>query len=261
MKIFLLIANVMLVGSLFGQVLDGAQQTNMFVHANKGLSFRAAPSPNADKIETLSYGTEVVIAEYIGEPIEINGFTGRWTKLYIDKQEGYVFDAYLSDWPVVITEDFHPHLSDYIYAMGDWLDGDKTCTIDDNTLTAKSTFEQGDYQFTGDECDADETLNLKDISVQEAYIIFSGFIPSYGGFSFTRNNFTWDQADGVFMYDFTNNDDQFSRWYHVTCTRDEQDEFDYIEVYFDWEGGGGWLKITENAAINGVVVKKYYGCH
>lgn len=261
MKLLVILTVILICPTVFAQVLDEAHVDRRFVHASKGLSFRSGPDAAAEKLETLKYGTELKIVGFTDDEIEINGLKGRWAKVFIDKQEGYVFEAYLSKLPAVKVEDFHPHLCDYIYVIGDLIDGDKTCTINDNVAQVHSVFEQGEYRFKGDECDSEETLDLKDISVQEAYIIFSGFIPTYGGINFSKSNFKWSDSQNFFENDFYKTDDVFSHWYHVSFAKNGQDQFNYIEVYFEWEGGGGSLKIVENKKNEGVTVKKYYGCH
>lgn len=243
------------------QVLDKAQGHLKFVHANTGLTLRDAPSTQAKQLERIEYGTELIILSYSETKKTIKGLSGKWAEVSIDKQRGYVFDAYLSQFPIVHSDVHHPDLCEYIFTSGDYIEGEKNFEINDDEAHVKTVFEQGEYSFHGDECDSEESLDLKNIGVQEAYVVFSGFIPTYGNVDFSKQNFEWNKEDGVWVYNFDLNGEEFTHWYHVTYTRNKQDEFDYMEVYFDWEGGGGSLKIIENKKIDGVTVKKYYGCH
>ena len=87
-----------------------------------------------------------------------------------------MFDAYLSDWPVVKLDDYDPDLKDYMYAVGVLTKGDKKFKISDAPYMSKQAeFDIGDYTFYGDECNSDEKLQLKGMNVQEAYVVFSGF--------------------------------------------------------------------------------------
>lgn len=80
----------------------------LVVHAPSGLVLRAAPDTTGEKIATLAYGEEVtvikddqpkkttVVEEFPGFKIQ-----GYWAKVKAKSgQEGYVFDGYLSKYPV-----------------------------------------------------------------------------------------------------------------------------------------------------------------
>ena len=79
------------------------------VWATSGLNMREGPGTDFPKITKLEYGTSVqVIDNYIhSTPLDLNVFKrnkktdaftmhGFWVRVKIGRQEGYVFDGYLS---------------------------------------------------------------------------------------------------------------------------------------------------------------------
>lgn len=84
----------------------------VFVHALEGLSLRKTPDSKAEKIGIAPYGAILTIVampqpehEYVAEKIGDFELKGHWVKVRNEeKQEAYVFDGYLTPFPIVAEE-------------------------------------------------------------------------------------------------------------------------------------------------------------
>ena len=84
----------------------------VFVHALEGLSLRKTPDSKAEKIGIAPYGGILTIVamplpehEYVAEKIGDFELNGHWVKVRNEeKQEAYVFDGYLTPFPIVTEE-------------------------------------------------------------------------------------------------------------------------------------------------------------
>jgi hypothetical protein len=65
------------------------------VTAYSGLILRRGPGIEYDKLTNLRKGTIGPIYEYIGSPIEIKGYKGRWILTQIENQTGYIFSGHV----------------------------------------------------------------------------------------------------------------------------------------------------------------------
>ena len=76
----------------------------VFVTAQSGLNMRAGPDMEGQVIYYLEYGDEVRITEYVSPMnlLRIDWIDGKWVKVSYEGVTGYVFDGYLSSFPVPI---------------------------------------------------------------------------------------------------------------------------------------------------------------
>ncbi len=86
------------------------------VFAKIGLNLRMKDNPYSKKITKLDFGQEVIIAEKNSKSDTIDSRPGSWVKIKTaENQIGYVFDGYLSKFPIPSNEqisnnDFHKYL-------------------------------------------------------------------------------------------------------------------------------------------------------
>lgn len=83
------------------------------IFAPSGLVLREEPSPSGKKIEVLPYGTQ---AEVMSEDLRTHAYTvtemegfdieGYWVKVKAAGKEGYLFDGYLSHFPIPKEDEF-----------------------------------------------------------------------------------------------------------------------------------------------------------
>lgn len=75
---------------------------SLYVVSFSGLTMRSGPSTSSKKIAVLPSQTKVAIVEtYVNHPYidTIEGFRGHWVQIAALGETGYVFDAYLSQFP------------------------------------------------------------------------------------------------------------------------------------------------------------------
>ncbi|MEO1436862.1 MAG: SH3 domain-containing protein [Bacteroidota bacterium] len=71
-----------------------------FIYAPSGLNLRNGPSTSDEKIETISYGSEIELLDCPGKAIlTIDGLKGKMCKVRYDGKEGFIFTGYLSRFP------------------------------------------------------------------------------------------------------------------------------------------------------------------
>ncbi|XDD52198.1 SH3 domain-containing protein [Leptospira sp. WS92.C1] len=77
--------------------------TIKYVSANSGLIVRGAPSSKMESIGKLSFNQAVEIVEGTQVKETIGFIEGYWVKIKSENAKGYVFDAYLSEEPILNT--------------------------------------------------------------------------------------------------------------------------------------------------------------
>ncbi len=71
-----------------------------FILAPSGLNLRATSSPGSQKLLTIPYGAKVeLVASAASSDMMVDNFPGGMAKVKYGRQEGYVFDGYISRFP------------------------------------------------------------------------------------------------------------------------------------------------------------------
>ena len=132
--------------------LTFAETENYYVLAENGLRMREEPELSSEKVATIKYGSKVQVIPTDGHDIKpVNGLFGSMVKGIQGRDNGYVFDGYLSSIPVPTVGQRE---KDYV-----------------KSLQAKG------YPAKYDEIDIDDGMELEEIltlptrSLQEAFLI------------------------------------------------------------------------------------------
>ena len=155
------------------------------VWATSGLNMREGPGTDFPKITKLEYGTQVeVIDNYIqSTPLDLNVFKrnkktdaftmhGFWVRVKIGRQEGYVFDGYLSRLPVINIENgWCEDLLKYTKREFNILDEQQ----EDNGYgyTLNCSFEKNIILFKREGKFGANTFTIPNISKNEAFVFFN----------------------------------------------------------------------------------------
>ncbi|MCI4670958.1 MAG: SH3 domain-containing protein [Bacteroidia bacterium] len=96
------------------------ESNEVYVHALSGLNMRASANPSALKILSIPYGEKVRIKQISSEILELKDFGGypvidNWYEVEYKGRSGFVFGAYLSDFPPVTTSELGQPIGMYKY--------------------------------------------------------------------------------------------------------------------------------------------------
>jgi hypothetical protein len=120
----LIIAIVLLLGSIDAQAhFEPGQKLNVL--AQSGLKLRTAPV-NGHTIQVIPYGAELTVVdseEYNCSAETIEWISGKWIQVSYNGETGYVFDGFLSDFPIP-EYDFELNQIDMglIYPLESWVE-------------------------------------------------------------------------------------------------------------------------------------------
>lgn len=206
MKAICLFFSLLFVTASSFAINDYSSGDELYIWATSGLNMRSAPDAKAEKVGKIPFGSQVKVvdtepkahpfkytmvrAQHEGKEVKwtVNGY---WVKVDFDGQQGYVFDAYLGKFAVVTDgPDHHPDLNLELlkaYGKDNWggLDQEKketTLNYDSYSVDPDKgrsdkftlTFKNGSYYETASESFSGHTaLFIKDISLEEAYLIFN----------------------------------------------------------------------------------------
>jgi len=159
------------------------------VWATSGLNMREGPGTDFPKLKKLEYGTQVqVIDNYIqSTPLDLKVFKrnkktdaftmhGFWVRVKIGRQEGYVFDGYLSRLPVLYLQDgVCERLLNYAQREFTLINEQKV-SIDLDTYTLIYNFENNIKFERAVKKSPKITLTIPNISRNESFIFFNIFL-------------------------------------------------------------------------------------
>ena len=192
-KISVLFASLLFCIPAIFAIGDYRQGDTLHVWAFHGLSLRVGASVGSAKLVTLPYGAKIVVLDSVRvKSFSVNeypGFTlkGHWSKVRFGIQEGFVFDGYLSHFPVFrketnTTERFFEDFA--AYATREFglakkqkleLETDKVCR-DCSNYREIYTFKNGMvyeiHRGTGDGGWTVLHYQIPDLSFEEAYLWF-----------------------------------------------------------------------------------------
>lgn len=243
----------------FGQKLVNTFATELTVHARKGLNLRSNPSFDGEKKTTIPYGTKVKVMHILDTTFSISGLDGTWCKVAYGDTSGYVFDAYLSSLPFVSSEERYPYMKDYLYKAFEPIEGNEDFEVSEfKDHKVESEFPGGTYRSHGTSCEFYESFECHSISMEEAIVVFTSFNETYSRIDLNRKKYEWNESEKIYTYSFDYQQEPFPLWYQISYRR-SKGEYKMIQIYFDWEGGGGDMKFTKTE--NGVKIEHFYGCH
>lgn len=230
--------------TLFAQ--DVNQQT-LHVFARSGLSLRSAPSLESERIHTIKNGETVTTMTEMHSIDTINGLYGNWVKVQHLDTFGYVFDAYLSDYPSVNSQMRYSNLKDYIFVNFEQISGSPRFVIENNRYDKSAEFEGVSYKLTGQDCNFTETLLCADLSVQEAFIIFSSLNTYFPLNSLDKKNFrrSTKNKSGFSKY-WSIDHGGFSTDHTASYTLDKNGSLNSLSIFYEYEGGSGHLKFKKS---------------
>lgn len=259
------LALLLIVSSCFCFSQGKRKQPSDFMvnHALNGLVLRAEANKSSEKIKVIEYGERLKLISIEKDQITLGGLSGKWVKVVHKKDTGYVFNAYLSKYPIGQSRDNYPYLKDYFYANFRLTEGDKDFTVneEDVNLEKHALFGTIVYDFHGEECNYTEQAYFSYTSLQELIIVFCAYIPTYHKIDLNLNNFKNESWDGIASQRFSDKDENgFGLDYELMLKRDKNNEPSMYSVFFTWEAGGGHLSFHKWGP-NGVKITHSYSCH
>jgi len=246
--------------------LSGISQKykELYCHARSGLSMRSVADLNAEKDTLVRYGESVFLIKTMDSTFMVNGLKGNWLKVKYADKLGYVFSAYLNEFPIKVKEGKHVYLKDYAFENLRKTDGDKNFEMTDYLEDSKEAiFGNNRYQCTaGGYCDLDERLYLENISVQDAMVMFTAYLMDYNDYKFKRKRFSYDKEFKEYQYSFIKKakGEGFNQDYYMAYKLDSKGDYKRMTVGFDWEGGGGTVIISKWSETI-VCIEHSYSCH
>ena len=97
---FLFITILFQINSIFG--FNYEVRDSLIVYAKNGLNFRTTPSLNGDKVGLIPFGSQIQVVDTKQFEIRdtFDGFSGNWIEIDYLGLAGFVFDGYLSKFPI-----------------------------------------------------------------------------------------------------------------------------------------------------------------
>lgn len=207
----------------------GKEKGTYWVFAPSGLNMRSGPSSSASKVMTVNLGTKVeVLAPASSQNLTVDGLKGGMAKVKVGTKEGYMFDAYLSPWPI-------PDDPYNIKAYRDLI----------RNYGLAVSYEQHYYDYDGYYSE-EEGLHTENDDWQEAFIIAKQLgVPATFDFPKAKPG---DQT-------IPNPNKASHVWSDELVVRcDNAGKFTEILYYRRQEGGGSSTSIKKNENSGGLVI-------
>jgi len=236
-----------------------------FIYAMSGLKMRTSPAKDSSLITKIPFGTEVkIIDENLESPeIIIDGLKGRYILTEYADTTGYIFSGYISRIPV-------PNLTDSWFELKDYLvekfgkSEKKTSTKEPNPYDSTDTrygvkySDDIEYYDFGEECNTNERMIIKDITVREAFLFLTTFNAQYRNIKLDKPA-TYDKDSGSYSSD---QPVQYYQYYRsLSYKKDKNNNLIYIDICFDTESGSGCASIRKSKTKENVIIIEFsYSC-
>jgi uncharacterized protein YgiM (DUF1202 family) len=179
--IFLLIASLTLT-SLSATTTPEIKTKN--VVAFSGLKLRIAPGLDQQVLMVVPYGEQVTILEETDIALSVEWLEGNWTKVEYENTEGYIFNGFLTDFPIP-SNDFELTQNDLqlTYPLLAWTEFHFDQVQNPDTISKKDFQKVIQYLEEGKVLTREEnnayfksTLKIKNGQISDAYNLLKGML-------------------------------------------------------------------------------------
>ncbi|MBO0593661.1 SH3 domain-containing protein [Cellulophaga sp. E16_2] len=162
-----------------------------YIWAKSGLSLRASPDKNAEKIIIIPYRSEVSLISRSNETLTVSEFPGfeytsNWVKIKYKDLVGYSFLGYLAKIkPPEISDlvDLQNYLNDnFTKTSTEIISKYENCPMENEAciISGVTSYKEGiSYSFWNGEAGGSETVSIPNFNILQAFILASTFCPSY----------------------------------------------------------------------------------
>lgn len=200
--IALLIANMAAFGNTTNVV-----DPELKVMAKSGLKLRLSPNLDAPVLDVIRYGETVTQADDFVPSLnsfKVNWVKGSWIKVNYNKQEGFIFNGFVSDLAVPSEEmEFASTIGGLSQSLYNWaynnydLISTDTLTDNDMALTTLSKLNGNDLFVHDTELVTRVEFTIDDIRIMDAYHLLESMMDTRSARSiFKENTMFFAGADG-----------------------------------------------------------------
>jgi len=267
---FRFMRNYLLVLGLVGQTAFGyfVKQSSgevLYCHSKKGIIVYKSESPEVPTGDKITYGKPVSVLDRSETVSDLYGLSGCWLKVRYGGGFGYVHSGAMSALPVADDSLGGMYLKDYLFEHFEAQSGDENFKfINTNRCrTSKkcTIFEGMEYYGAGEACDMTERLFISDMSVQEAYVVFSNSNASFGledlSPALFKASMGYDEKSCRTRH-FTR-EENGSRYIYSLSYRKLNGQLTWIYYNLYCDGGSGTIEFSLDGD-NGVRIDHCYRC-